>query len=115
MPGGAVKVICKLNVPLAAIGVGFVPKVNVPKRFAPLNEPTPRAVVPVKAGLPANVNCGTPMTDPVVLPETVTSSALAIPWPNAMTVMTAMPKLAALKIERIEIPMCVFSVTKRIR
>ncbi len=76
IPDGAVKVICKLNVPLAAIGVGFVANENVPRRLVPLSEPTPNAVVPVKV-LPANVNCGTPVTEPVVLPATVTSAALA--------------------------------------
>jgi hypothetical protein len=105
IPGGAVNVMAKLNVPLAAIGVELVANVNTPRRFVPLSEPIPNAVVPVKLGLPAKVNCGTPMTDPVVPPEIVTSAALVTLWPSAMIATTAKAIVIVLPIEINEVPM----------
>ena len=76
IPVGAVKVIFKVNVPLNA-WVGAVLRKNEPKLLAPLKEPMPNAVVPVKDALPVKVNCGTAVTVPVVEPEMVTSFARA--------------------------------------
>ena len=70
IPVGAVKVTFKVNEPLNNC-VGAVLKKNEPKLLLPLREPRFNAVVPVKAELPANVNCGTPVTDPVVDPAIV--------------------------------------------
>src|SRR5579885_414964 len=82
MPAGAVNVTFIVNEPESGCVVS-VDRVNVPSRSVPLSEPTPSAVVPVKE-FPAKVSCGTPVTVPVVEPETVTSSARATLCAKAM-------------------------------
>ena len=67
MPDGTVNVRFRVNDPLSGCKSDVLRK-KVPKLLAPLNDPTPSAVVPVKFELPVNVNCGTPVTAPVLEP-----------------------------------------------
>src|SRR2546421_3782222 len=82
MPAGAVKVMFRVNDPLTDCNWPVL-RESVPRLLLPLSAPKPSAVVPVKV-LPLKVNCETPVTDPVVEPEMVTSSARASLWARAI-------------------------------
>src|SRR5437868_4785510 len=102
MPVGAVNVMFKVNVP-ASDCVGAVLRKNDPRLLLPLREPLPSAVVPVKWAVPEKVNCGTPVTVPVVEPERVTSSARATPWASVKRAMAKMLSASGFTIEKIRL------------
>jgi hypothetical protein len=66
--------------------------------------------VELNNAFPEKVNCGMPVTIPVELPVSVTSSAFAIPWLDAITVSIAMPSKSLL-IEKIEVAILVLLYT----
>jgi hypothetical protein len=103
MPAGAVKVTFRVKEPESDC-VGAVLRKNEPRLLAPLREPLPSEVVPEKL-LPLKVSCGTPVTVPVVEPETVTSSARATPWARVKRAMAKMLSASGFTIERIRLVM----------